>query len=97
MQLFAARRPSSRPRSRTAHRRCRCQVDTIAAHIYDSATNVAYYQKYIADLGTRYNRSMVPFLDNLDSVLRYAWFMTAVDNLVNSDASLSALGETYVS
>ncbi|OSC98855.1 glycoside hydrolase family 128 protein [Trametes coccinea BRFM310] len=95
-----------------------CQVDSIAAHIYDSATNVAYYQSYITDLGTRYNRSvlitefgasgtveqqqaflqqMVPFLDNLDSVSHYAWFMTAVGNLVNSDASLSSLGETYVS
>ncbi|KAI0828529.1 glycosyl hydrolase catalytic core-domain-containing protein [Trametes gibbosa] len=95
-----------------------CQVDKIAMHIYDSATNVAYYQKYITDMGTRYNRSvlvtefgasgsveqqqqflqtMVPFLDNLESVSHYAWFMTAVGNLVNADASLSPLGSTYVS
>ncbi|KAH9855484.1 glycosyl hydrolase catalytic core-domain-containing protein [Lenzites betulinus] len=94
-----------------------CQVDAIAAHIYDSATNVAYYQSYITDLGTRYNRSvlitefgasgtvaqqqqflqtMVPFLDGLESVSHYAWFMTAVDNLVNADASLTPLGQTYV-
>ncbi|KAI0644031.1 glycosyl hydrolase catalytic core-domain-containing protein [Trametes meyenii] len=95
-----------------------CQVDAIAAHIYDSATNVAYYQSYITDLGTRYKRpvlitefgasgsveqqqqflqTMVPFLDGLDSVTHYAWFMTAVGNLVNADASLTALGKTYVS
>ncbi|KAI0328759.1 hypothetical protein GY45DRAFT_951525 [Cubamyces sp. BRFM 1775] len=95
-----------------------CQVDAIAAHIYDSATNVAYYQSYITDLGTRYNRSvlitefgasgtveqqqqflqtMVPFLDNLDSVSHYAYFMTAAGILVNADGSLSALGQTYVS
>ena len=40
---------------------------------------------------------MVPFLDGLASVSHYAWFMTAVDNLVNADASLTALGTTYVS
>ncbi|KAI8973126.1 glycosyl hydrolase catalytic core-domain-containing protein [Trametes punicea] len=95
-----------------------CQVDAIAAHIYDSATNVAYYKQYITDLGTRYNRSvlitefgatgtvdqqqqflqqMLPFLDSLDSVTHYAWFMTAVGNLVNADASLTPLGQTYVS
>ncbi|KAI0635389.1 glycosyl hydrolase catalytic core-domain-containing protein [Trametes polyzona] len=95
-----------------------CQVDAIAAHIYDSATNVAYYQKYITDLGTRYKRpvlitefgatgsveqqqaflkTMIPFLNGLKSVTHYAWFMTAVGNLVNKDASLTALGKTYVS
>ena len=40
---------------------------------------------------------MVPFLDGLASVSHYAWFMTAADNLVNADASLTALGTTYVS
>ncbi|EIW56152.1 uncharacterized protein TRAVEDRAFT_129035, partial [Trametes versicolor FP-101664 SS1] len=95
-----------------------CQVDAIAAHIYDSATNVAYYQSYITDLGTRYKRpvlitefgatgsveqqqqflqTMVPFLDGLESVSHYAWFMTAAGNLVNADATLSPLGTTYVS
>ena len=33
-----------------------CTVDAIAAHIYDSATNIGYYKNYIADLGTRYKR-----------------------------------------
>ena len=42
-------------------------------------------------------QTMVPFLDGLASVSHYAWFMTAVDNLVNADASLTALGTTYVS
>ncbi|KAI0758657.1 hypothetical protein BD413DRAFT_467184, partial [Trametes elegans] len=95
-----------------------CQVDAVAAHIYDSATNVDYFKQYISGLGSRYNRSvlitefgasgsaeqqqqflqtMVPFLDGLDSVSHYAWFMTAVDNLVNADASLTTLGQTYVS
>ncbi|KAI0354069.1 hypothetical protein OH77DRAFT_538003 [Trametes cingulata] len=95
-----------------------CQVDAIAAHIYDSATNIAYYKQYITDLGTRYKRpvlitefgasgtveqqqqflqTMIPFLNGLDSVTHYAWFMTAVGNLVNADGSLTPLGQTYVS
>ncbi len=95
-----------------------CRVDAIAAHIYDSATNIGYYQGYITDLGTKYNRpvlitefgasgsveqqqaflqTMVPFLDGLASVSHYAWFMTAVGNLVNADASLTPLGQTYAS
>ncbi|KAI0699784.1 hypothetical protein C8T65DRAFT_580850 [Cerioporus squamosus] len=95
-----------------------CTVDAIAAHIYDSATNIPYYQAYITDLGTKYNRpvlitefgasgtveqqqaflqTMIPFMDGLASVSHYAWFMTAVGNLVNADASLTPLGQTYVS
>ncbi|RPD56549.1 hypothetical protein L226DRAFT_520436 [Lentinus tigrinus ALCF2SS1-7] len=95
-----------------------CSVDAIAAHVYDSATNAAYYQNYITELGTKYNRpvlitefgasgsveqqqaflqTMVPFLDGLASVSHYAWFMTAVGNLVNADGSLTPLGQTYVS
>ncbi|KAI0367272.1 hypothetical protein BV20DRAFT_567837 [Pilatotrama ljubarskyi] len=95
-----------------------CQVDAIAAHIYDSATNVAYYQQYITDLGTRYNRpvlitefgasgtveqqqqflqTMIPFLNGLNSVTHYAYFMTAPNILVNADGSLTPLGQTYVS
>ena len=34
-------------------------MDAIAAHIYDSATNVAYYQQYITSLGTKYNRPVL--------------------------------------
>ena len=95
-----------------------CTIDCIAIHIYDSATNVAYYQQYITDLGTKYNRpvlitefgasgsvqqqqaflqTMIPFMNGLAHVSHYAWFMTAADNLVNADASLTALGTTYVS
>ena len=95
-----------------------CTVDAIAAHIYDSASNVPYYQTYITDLGTRYKRpvlitefgatgsveeqqaflrTMVPFLNGLSSVTHYAWFMTAANNLVNADASLTPLGTTYAS
>ncbi|OBZ77693.1 hypothetical protein A0H81_01697 [Grifola frondosa] len=33
-----------------------CTIDAIAAHIYDSATNTPYFQSYITDLGTRYNK-----------------------------------------
>ena len=95
-----------------------CTVDAVAAHVYDAASNVAYYQEYITGLGTRYSKpvlitefsasgsvaeqqaflqTMVPFLDGLASVSHYAWFMTAADNLVNANASLTALGTTYVS
>ncbi|EMD32449.1 hypothetical protein CERSUDRAFT_118787 [Gelatoporia subvermispora B] len=95
-----------------------CTIDGYAIHIYDSATNVQYYQNYISDAVTKYGKEilvtefgatgsasqqqeflqqMVPFLDGLDGVSHYAWFMTAVGNLVNSDSSLSSLGETYVS
>ena len=33
-----------------------CRVDAIAAHIYDSATNTAYYQNYISGIGTKYGK-----------------------------------------
>ena len=36
-----------------------CRVDAIAAHIYDSASNIAYYKQYITDLGTRYNKPVL--------------------------------------
>ncbi|KAI0746317.1 hypothetical protein C8Q80DRAFT_1219816 [Daedaleopsis nitida] len=93
-----------------------CTVDAIAAHVYDSATNVAYYKQYITDLGTKYKRpvlitefgasgsveqqqaflkEMVPFMNGLQSVTHFAWFMTAIDNLVTADASLLPLGQTY--
>lgn len=95
-----------------------CTVDAVAAHIYASAKDTAYWKKYITDLGTRYEKpvlitefngqgsveeqqafleEMIPFLDGWESVSHYAWFMTAVGNLVNEDGGLTALGETYVS
>ena len=36
-----------------------CRVDAIAAHIYDSASNIADYKQYITDLGTRYNKPVL--------------------------------------
>ena len=33
-----------------------CTIDCIAFHIYDSATNVAYFKNYITDIGTRYGK-----------------------------------------
>ncbi|KAH8078724.1 glycosyl hydrolase catalytic core-domain-containing protein [Cristinia sonorae] len=40
---------------------------------------------------------MIPFLDGLDSVTHYAYFMVSPGILVNGDSSLSPLGQTYVS
>lgn len=115
-----------------------CTIDGIAAHIYDSATNIGYYQSYITELGQRYAKptyltevrrfitsiqltrahvsyihqfgatgtaaqietflqQMVVFLENLDTVEVYAYFMDEAGVLVNSDGSLTTLGETYVS
>ena len=33
-----------------------CTIYGIAAHIYDSATNFAYYNEYITGLGQKYNK-----------------------------------------
>lgn len=33
-----------------------CTVDCIAFHIYDSATNIAYFKQYITEMGTRYGK-----------------------------------------
>ena len=33
-----------------------CTIDLICFHIYDSASNVAYFQNYITDMGTRYGK-----------------------------------------
>lgn len=33
-----------------------CTVDCVTLHIYDSATNTAYYQKYISDAGKKYGK-----------------------------------------
>ncbi|TFY62036.1 hypothetical protein EVJ58_g4133 [Rhodofomes roseus] len=94
-----------------------CTIDVYAMHIYDSATNEAYYQQYISDFASKYNKTvwvtefgatgsdsqvqtflgdMVGFLDGLDGVGAYAWFMDEVGNLVNNDGSLTSLAETYV-
>ncbi|TFK45938.1 hypothetical protein OE88DRAFT_1668575 [Heliocybe sulcata] len=33
-----------------------CTIDAIAIHIYDAASNVAYFQNYISSVGTKYNK-----------------------------------------
>ncbi|GJE93989.1 glycoside hydrolase family 128 protein [Phanerochaete sordida] len=33
-----------------------CTIDCIAMHIYDSATNIAYYQSYISNMASKYNK-----------------------------------------
>lgn len=33
-----------------------CTIDCIAIHIYDSATNIAYYQSYISGIGSKYGK-----------------------------------------
>lgn len=33
-----------------------CTIDCIAIHIYDSATNIGYFQNYISDAGTKYGK-----------------------------------------
>ena len=33
-----------------------CRIDCIAIHIYDSATNVAYFKEYIAGVGKKYKK-----------------------------------------
>ncbi|TBU51359.1 glycosyl hydrolase catalytic core-domain-containing protein [Dichomitus squalens] len=38
---------------------------------------------------------LVPFLDGLDSVSHYAWFMAAANLLVDADGSLNAVGAAY--
>lgn len=93
-----------------------CTIDCIAIHIYDSSSNVAYFQKYISDVGTKYNKpvwvtemgasgttqqqqqflqTMLPFLDGLDSVERYAYFMAGGNILVDAANNLLPLGQTY--
>ncbi|TCD60528.1 hypothetical protein EIP91_009936, partial [Steccherinum ochraceum] len=36
-----------------------CTIDAIAIHIYDSATNVGYFQNYITDVGTKYGKPVL--------------------------------------
>ena len=55
--------------------------------VSDASTSAAQQQALIDEL--------VPFLDGLDSVSHYAWFMAAPGFLVNADGSLTALGEAY--
>jgi len=33
-----------------------CTIDAIAIHIYDSATNLGYFQSYIPGVGHKYNK-----------------------------------------
>jgi len=33
-----------------------CQIDAINAHIYDSATNAAYYKEYLSGIVTKYGK-----------------------------------------
>lgn len=33
-----------------------CTIDCIAIHIYDSATNAAYFKNYISGVGTKYKK-----------------------------------------
>ena len=42
-------------------------------------------------------QELVPFLDGLDTVSHYAWFMAGQNILVNGDGSLTALGQAYQS
>ena len=34
-----------------------CTIDVLAIHIYDSATNEDYYQSYISDFVSKYNKT----------------------------------------
>lgn len=33
-----------------------CRIDCIAFHIYDSATNAAYFKNYITNIGKKYGK-----------------------------------------
>ncbi|GJE87228.1 glycoside hydrolase family 128 protein [Phanerochaete sordida] len=93
-----------------------CTVDCVAIHIYDSATNEAYFQAYIGGVAQTYGKpvwvtefgasgtvdeqtafleSMLPWLDGLAGVERYAYFMAGDDILVDDSENLTPLGETY--
>ncbi|KZT06664.1 glycoside hydrolase family 128 protein [Laetiporus sulphureus 93-53] len=96
-----------------------CTIDAVAMHIYDSASNEAYYQEYTSGFVDKFDKpvwitefgvddgstsqqesflsSMVSYLDNLDGVETYSWFMVESGNLVNSDVTLTSLGTTYIS
>ncbi|KAH9838068.1 uncharacterized protein C8Q71DRAFT_705901 [Rhodofomes roseus] len=94
----------------------KCTIDVYAMHIYDAATNEAYYKQYISSFASKYKKpvwvtefgatgsasqvntflgSMVSYLDGLEGVGAYAWFMDEAGNLVNSDGTLTSLGKTY--
>ncbi|KII84389.1 glycoside hydrolase family 128 protein [Plicaturopsis crispa FD-325 SS-3] len=93
-----------------------CTIDAIAIHIYDSATNTAYFEQYISDIGTKYGKpvwvtefagsgaeadqesflkTMIPFLDGLSSVERYAYFADIEGSGLISGGALTPLGVTY--
>ena len=40
-------------------------------------------------------KTMLPYLDGLSSVERYAYFMAGQDILVDSTGALTALGQAY--
>ncbi|PCH42018.1 glycoside hydrolase family 128 protein [Wolfiporia cocos MD-104 SS10] len=94
-----------------------CTIDGYAMHIYDSATNIAYYKEYISNFTQTFQKpvwvtefgatgsdsdvqtflgEMVTFLNDLDGVAAYAWFMVESGNLVNSDGSFTTLADTYI-
>ncbi|KAI0804768.1 hypothetical protein BC629DRAFT_1283556 [Irpex lacteus] len=93
-----------------------CHIDAIAIHIYDSATNTAYFQNYISSVASKYGKpvwvtefgasgsvqqqqaflnTMLPFLDGLSGVERYAYFMAGQNILVDGSNQLTALGQSY--
>jgi hypothetical protein len=94
-----------------------CTIDAIAIHIYDSATNVAYFKSYIANAGKKYGKPvwvtefggsgtvaqqtefiklMVPYLNGLASVERYAYFGDFEGTFVQN-GQLLPLGKAYAS
>lgn len=54
-----------------------CKFDCVAFHIYDSATNVAYYQSYISGMASRYNLPL--HITEVRSSLAFRWQMTSMD------------------
>ncbi|EPS94331.1 hypothetical protein FOMPIDRAFT_1169865 [Fomitopsis schrenkii] len=64
---------------------------------YDKTTWVTEFGATGSDSAVQsFLGNMVSFLDGLDGIGAYAWFMDTVGNLVNSDGSLTSLAETYV-
>jgi len=95
-----------------------CHIGAIAIHIYDSATNLGYYESYISGIASKYGKPVMvtefgasgtsaqqvtfldqldPYLNGLSGVSHYAYFGDFVGDLVNSDGSLTAVGQAYVS
>jgi len=96
-----------------------CTIDAIAMHIYDSPTNIGYYESYISGLAAKYGKpvfvsefgtnggsdadrltflqTLDTFLDGLNGVAKYAFFMDGSGGSVNDDNSLADLGTAYYS